>query len=175
MREVPLYQLRCCWLLASRLSFRFPLFSFRSFRFFELPTKADTGICSVERPCFLSDHIRPPSRWCSWEAGIWREGERERLGSCVSRTAIAIKGQQRCGGAIGGWGVPVPAAACREICPLRDGRDRLGKDTRGRAGDGSVGFRPECNITNSKARALRTLTLPGYLAHKKPPHRVTLQ
>ena len=25
-----------------------------SFRFFELPTKADTGTCSVERPCFLS-------------------------------------------------------------------------------------------------------------------------
>ena len=33
---------------------------FRSFRFFELPTKADTGTGSVERPCFLSDHIRPP-------------------------------------------------------------------------------------------------------------------
>ena len=33
--------------------------SFRSFRFFELPTQADTGNCSVERPCFLSDHIRP--------------------------------------------------------------------------------------------------------------------
>jgi len=29
--------------------------SFRSFRFFELPTQADTGNCSVERPCFLSD------------------------------------------------------------------------------------------------------------------------
>ena len=32
----------------------------RSFRFFELLTQADTGNCSVERPCFLSDHIRPP-------------------------------------------------------------------------------------------------------------------
>ena len=26
----------------------------RPFRFFELPTQADTGNCSVERPCFLS-------------------------------------------------------------------------------------------------------------------------
>ena len=34
--------------------------SFRSFRFFELPTWADTGNCSVERPCFLSDHIKHP-------------------------------------------------------------------------------------------------------------------
>ena len=32
----------------------------RSSRFFQLPTWADTGNCSVERPCFLSDHIRPP-------------------------------------------------------------------------------------------------------------------
>ena len=32
----------------------------RSCRFFELPTQADTGNCSVERPCFLSDHTRPP-------------------------------------------------------------------------------------------------------------------
>ena len=32
---------------------------FRSVRIFELPTLADTGICSVERPCFLPDHIRP--------------------------------------------------------------------------------------------------------------------
>ena len=34
--------------------------SFRCFRFFELPAEADTGNCSVERPCFLSDHIKPP-------------------------------------------------------------------------------------------------------------------
>ena len=34
--------------------------SFRSSRFFELPTKADTGNCSVERPCLLSGHIKPP-------------------------------------------------------------------------------------------------------------------
>ena len=34
--------------------------SFRSFRFFELPTKVDTGTCSVERPCFPSDHIKAP-------------------------------------------------------------------------------------------------------------------
>ena len=34
--------------------------SFRSFRFFELPTQADTGNGSVERPCFRSDHIKPP-------------------------------------------------------------------------------------------------------------------
>ena len=34
--------------------------AFRSFRVFELPTKANTGNCSVDRPCFLSDHIRPP-------------------------------------------------------------------------------------------------------------------
>ena len=27
---------------------------------FELPTKADTGNRSAERPCFLSDHSRPP-------------------------------------------------------------------------------------------------------------------
>jgi len=27
---------------------------FRSFEFFELPTQADTGTGSVERPCFLS-------------------------------------------------------------------------------------------------------------------------
>jgi hypothetical protein len=32
--------------------------SFRSFRFFELP--ADTGTCSAEKPCFLSDHIQAP-------------------------------------------------------------------------------------------------------------------
>ena len=32
--------------------------SCRSFRFFELPTQADTGNGSAERPCFLSDHIR---------------------------------------------------------------------------------------------------------------------
>ena len=31
-----------------------------SFRFFELPVKANTGIVFVERPCFLSDHIKPP-------------------------------------------------------------------------------------------------------------------
>ena len=35
---------------------------FRSFRFFELPTKAGTGNCSVERPCFLFTHTRTPSR-----------------------------------------------------------------------------------------------------------------
>ena len=34
--------------------------SFRSFRFFVLPTQADTGNCSVKRPCFLSDLISPP-------------------------------------------------------------------------------------------------------------------
>ena len=33
---------------------------FRSFRFFEFPTEADTEHCSVERPCFLLDHIKPP-------------------------------------------------------------------------------------------------------------------
>ena len=31
--------------------------SFKSCRFFELPPKADTGTCSLQRPCFLSDHI----------------------------------------------------------------------------------------------------------------------
>jgi hypothetical protein len=40
---------------------RTPIRSFRSFRFFELPTYADTGSCSVscsvERSCFLSDFI----------------------------------------------------------------------------------------------------------------------
>ena len=40
----------------------------RSFRFFELRTEADTRICSVERQCFLSDHIiqgdiSPHVRW----------------------------------------------------------------------------------------------------------------
>ena len=34
--------------------------TFRSLRFFELPAYADTGTGSVERPCFLSDHIKPP-------------------------------------------------------------------------------------------------------------------
>ena len=34
--------------------------NFRSFRFFELPTYADTGTGSVKKPCFLSDHIKPP-------------------------------------------------------------------------------------------------------------------
>ena len=34
--------------------------SFRSLRFFEHPIKVDTGNCSAERPCFLSDHIKPP-------------------------------------------------------------------------------------------------------------------
>ena len=33
---------------------------FRSFRFFELSTSADTGNCSAERPCFFSDHMKPP-------------------------------------------------------------------------------------------------------------------
>ena len=32
----------------------------RSFRFFELPTWADTGNCSVERPCFLWITSGPP-------------------------------------------------------------------------------------------------------------------
>ncbi|KAJ1468745.1 hypothetical protein T484DRAFT_2236264 [Baffinella frigidus] len=31
--------------------------SFSSLRFFELPTWADTGTGSVERPCVVSDHI----------------------------------------------------------------------------------------------------------------------
>ena len=31
--------------------------SFRSFRFFELPPYVDTGTCSLEKPCFLSDHM----------------------------------------------------------------------------------------------------------------------
>ena len=34
--------------------------SFRSFRFFELPTEVENGNCSVERPCLLPDQIRPP-------------------------------------------------------------------------------------------------------------------
>jgi hypothetical protein len=54
MSEVPLYG------HASRMEYTASPQS-RSFRFFELPTEADTGNCSVERPCFLSDHIRPPS------------------------------------------------------------------------------------------------------------------
>ena len=33
--------------------------AFRSFRFFELPTQADTGTCSEERPCFFSEHFSP--------------------------------------------------------------------------------------------------------------------
>ena len=33
--------------------------TFRSYRFFELPTKADTGTCSSQRPSFLSDHVKP--------------------------------------------------------------------------------------------------------------------
>ena len=32
----------------------------RSFRFFELPLWADTETCTVERSCFLSDHIKRP-------------------------------------------------------------------------------------------------------------------
>ena len=32
--------------------------SFRSFRFFELPTEADAGTGSAEKQCFLSDHIQ---------------------------------------------------------------------------------------------------------------------
>jgi len=31
--------------------------TFRSFRFFELPTQADAGTGCAERPCFLSDHF----------------------------------------------------------------------------------------------------------------------
>ena len=34
--------------------------TFRRFRFFELPTEADTGTGSTEKPCFLSDHIQAP-------------------------------------------------------------------------------------------------------------------
>ena len=37
--------------------------SFRSFRFFELPTKADSGTGSAEKPCFLSDHIHILARF----------------------------------------------------------------------------------------------------------------
>jgi len=36
---------------------RFRWMSFRSLRFFELPPLADTGTCSAEKPCFLSDHM----------------------------------------------------------------------------------------------------------------------
>ena len=32
-----------------------PVRTFRSFTFFELPTLEDTGTCSAERPCFLSE------------------------------------------------------------------------------------------------------------------------
>ena len=55
MGEVPLYAPPPrLWLCLSRTwSFR-SLRSFRSFGFFDLPTEADTGTCSVERPCFLS-------------------------------------------------------------------------------------------------------------------------
>ena len=35
-------------------------FSFSSVSFFELPTYAVTGNCSVKRPCFLSNHTNPP-------------------------------------------------------------------------------------------------------------------
>ena len=35
---------------------------FRSVRLFELPTQADTGSCFAETPCFLSDHIKLPSK-----------------------------------------------------------------------------------------------------------------
>ena len=41
------------------------VWSFRSLSFFELPAKADTGNYSVERPCFPSDHIKPPWSRCS--------------------------------------------------------------------------------------------------------------
>ena len=43
--------------------------SFRSFRFFELPTKADTGTGSAEKPCFLSDHIQAPVQRIAAETG----------------------------------------------------------------------------------------------------------
>ena len=45
--------------------------SSRSSRFFELPTQADSRNCSVERPCFLADHIRPP---CTEHCGNRLEG-----------------------------------------------------------------------------------------------------
>jgi hypothetical protein len=49
---------------------------FRSFRFFELLTEADTETGSVERPCFLSDHIKPP---CTEDCG------RNRLKGALNR------------------------------------------------------------------------------------------
>ena len=50
---------------------------FRFLRFFELPTWADTRNCSVERPCFLSDHSRLP---CTEDRG--------RTGSRVSSSGM---------------------------------------------------------------------------------------
>ena len=35
--------------------------SFRSFSFFKLPPQADTGTCSADKPCFLSDHMMSPT------------------------------------------------------------------------------------------------------------------
>ena len=36
--------------------------SCRSFRFFKLPTQADTESCSAEEPCFISDQLNVGSR-----------------------------------------------------------------------------------------------------------------
>ena len=55
--------------------------SFRSLRLFELPTQADTGTCSVERPCFLSDHIRPP---CT------EDRNRDRLKGVLNRACDSV-------------------------------------------------------------------------------------
>ena len=52
--------------------------SVRSFRFFELPTQEDTATGSVEMPCFLSDHIKPP---CTEDCG------RNRLKGILNRAS----------------------------------------------------------------------------------------
>ena len=57
--------------------------SFEFSRFFELPTKADTGTGSVERPCFLSDHIKPP---CTEDRG--RTGQRVSSNGCEDTSLI---------------------------------------------------------------------------------------
>ena len=73
--------------------------SFRSFRFVELPTKAETGNCSVERPFFLSDHLETP---CTEDGGNWlnsilnRAFELDQRGTGQARQDLGHRDRKRC-------------------------------------------------------------------------------
>jgi hypothetical protein len=67
--------------------------SFRSFRYFELPAWVDTGNCSVERPCFLLDHIKPPVQSIAAEPAERVSSNRCELGqrgSCLTHTRTSM-------------------------------------------------------------------------------------